>query len=294
MNKKSILLGSAAAVLLFAGSMFQSCTTAKDTKQNILAAEDFTTSENALAGAFEVSDDVASTDDKVKKGGSTILPSGAILTWIDTSFTDGDPVEFSLNFGALGTVPAMGMLCGDGKYRAGIIKIKLTQRYTTVGAKLTVTCADADNYYVGDGTNMYKVTGDLEVERTSTDAVKITTTDVTVKDLLNQTRKFSGIKTITRTAGMSSPGIWGDQYTVTGNGSGVTKDNENYTWNITTPLLKKMESGCAKTFTVGVIEVKNTGSNTSLKVDFDPFTNGACDKTARIYIGTWYKDIEVK
>lgn len=294
MKKSYIFLGAAAMLLLAGGALFQGCTAAKDAKENIQAAEDFSSSENALASAFDVSDDVASTDNRSKKGGSTILPSGAVLNWIDTSFTDGDPVEFNIDFGSLGATPSYGTLCGDGKYRAGVVHITLTKRYTEVGAKLTVKAEDADNYYVGDGTNMFKLTGTLDVERTAQESVTLTTTSCTIKDLLSQTRTFSGTKTITRTAGSSTPGIWGDEYTITGNGSGTTKNGDSYTWNITTPLLKKLQTGCAKTFTVGVIEIKNTSANQSLKLDFDPFQNGACDKTARAIIGNWHKDFEVQ
>lgn len=283
-GKFTILAGLA---LIFALGI-QACkknSTRNSNAENITSAQDFATSETEFAGAFDISDDINQSDVKIKKGSSTVLPSGAIFTWDDSLFTDGDGIEYHVDFSALGSTAPRGMLCNDGKYRAGILHVTVTDRYAIVGAKVTLWTTASDNYYSGDGTNMFKLEGNLNVERTATEELTITITNGKVTDLLGASATFQGTKVIKRIAGASTPGILGDQYEVTGSGSGVNREGDSYTWKITTPLLKKIEAGCARTFVSGVIEIKNITSSTSLKVDFDPYGNAACDKVAKAIIG---------
>ena len=255
-------------------------------KQNITAAEDYAIMETEFSGAFEVSDDVNQTDGKIKKGGSTILPNGAILEFQDSSFTDGDGIEYSVDFGALGTSAPLGIVCQDGRYRAGKLHVKVSERYGVVGTKVEVTAADVDNYYSGDGTNMLRISGKLAIERKTINSLDIVVTDGKAKDV-SGTREFHGQKTITKTAGNGTLGIMDDEYTVRGSGGGKTKAANVFTWaiDVNNPLVKKMEIGCAKTFIKGVIEVKDASATSALKIDFDPYGTAACDRVARATIG---------
>ncbi|MBS3913849.1 MAG: hypothetical protein KG003_14225 [Bacteroidetes bacterium] len=282
------LTGMAAlAILTITG--VQSCKKSADANmdaENITSAQDFATSETEFAGAFDISDDINQSDGKIKKGASTILPSGAVFTWIDTSFIDGDGIEYSVDFGPLKTTTPKGLLCGDGKYRAGILHVTVSARYLNIGTVVAVTAADADKYYSGDGVNMFQLQGTMAITRTGAEEITVVIQNGKVTDMNNLTATFQGTKVIKRIAGGSTPGILGDQYEVTGSGSGVNREGDNYTWQITTPLLKRIEAGCARTFVKGIIEIKNISANRSLKVDFDPFGNGACDRTAKAIIGT--------
>jgi hypothetical protein len=284
MKNVKFLFLAASAVLLTVG--LYSCKAAKDAKDNIASAQDFTSAETEFAGSFDLSDDINQSDGRVKKGGTAILPSGAVVTFVDTSFTDGDGIEYSIDFGPLGTTAPKGMLCGDGKYRAGVIHITASMRYALVGCQVAVSTTSADNFYGGDGTNMFKIEGTVSVTRTAAEVLQIVITSGKLTDPDSKTFTFAGTKTITRTSGTGTPGMWGDVYQVEGSGSGVNREGDSYTWDITTPLIKKMELGCAKTFVKGIIEIKNTTANTSLKVNFDPYNNEACDRIAKAIIGT--------
>lgn len=283
MKKVKILLLAGTAILMAVG--INACQATKDAKDNITSAQDFSSSETEFAGAFDVTDDINQSDGKIKKGGSTILPSGAIFTWIDSTFADGDGIEYDLDFGTLGSSVPKGMLCGDGKYRAGKLHVAVTDRYMNVGAKATISTASADEFYSGDGTNMFKIEGSIAVTRTAAEQLDVVVTGGKVTDGDGKTAEFNGNKTIKRTSGSGTPGMWGDVYEVTGNGGGKNREGDSYTWNITKALVKKMEVGCAKTFVAGIIEIKNTSANTSLKIDFDPYNNQACDRVGKAIIG---------
>lgn len=274
--------------------MVNSCKSVQDTKDNIASAQDFATAETEFAGAFDITDDLNESDGKIKKGASTVLPGGVILSWVDSSFTDGNGIEYVLDFGSVGTSAPYGLLCGDGKYRAGKLRVKVSNRYLLVGSVVQIIASDAENgtpYYSGDALNMFKLEGKITVTRTADQQLTVgveggkVAKDITAGGVTGTFASFQGNKVITRTKGTGTPGIWGDEYEVTGNGSGTNTEGDDYTWKITTPLVKKMELGCAKTFVKGVIEIQNTTANSSIKVDFDPYSNGACDKVVKAIIG---------
>lgn len=279
-----------AGLLVTAG---ESCKAVQDTKESFTSAEDFATAETVFAGTFDMADDVNQTDGKIKKGSSTILPNGAIFTWID-SVMDSDGIKYTLDFGSLGTTTPKGLLCGDGKYRAGKLNVSVSKPYLQVGANATVSAAAGDNYYIGNGLDMFRVEGNLSVTRSAVDSLDIVMTGGKVTNDNGKTATFGGTKAIKRISDGGLAGIWGDVYQVKGNGSGVNVNGENYTWRITTPLLKKMSLGCSRTFVKGVIEVKNDAANNALIVDFDPYTNEACDLAVRVTYGTQSRIINVR
>jgi hypothetical protein len=100
-----------------------------------------------------------------------------------------------------------------------------------------------------------------------------------------KTATNKGTRNVTKISGQSTAGVWGDEYEVTGSGSGVNREGDAYTWRVTTPLLKRLQLGCARTFVKGVISVKNEDAGRSLDVDFDPYNNAACDRTAKAITG---------
>jgi hypothetical protein len=281
MKKIKIILLATTAILLAAG--INSCKKIQDAKDNITSAQDFSSSETEFSGSFDITDDINQSDGKIKKGGSTILPSGAVFTWVD-SVMDGNGISYTLYFGKLGSSAPYGLLCNDGKYRAGKLHVAISGHYLAIGTTGTISSAATDSFFSGDGTNMFMVEGSLAITRTAAEQIDIAVTGGKVTDSDGKTAQFHGNKTIKRTSGSATPGMWGDVYEVTGNGGGVNRQGDNYTWNITKALVKKMEIGCAKTFVIGVIEIQNTTASKSLQIDFDPYNNGACDRVAQATI----------
>lgn len=266
-----------AAALLLVGA--NACKATKDAKDNITSASDFSSAETEFSGAFDVTDDINQSDGKIKKGGSTILPGGAVFTWVD-SVMDSDGIKYIIDFGALGTAAPKGMLCNDGKYRAGKLHVSVSKHYADIGCTAAVSADAADLYFSGDGTNMFGIEGTISVSRTAAEELQVITDGkITNPDL--KTAKFHGTKNIKRTAGASTPGLLGDVYEVTGNGGGTNIDGQDYTWNITKALVKKIEVGCAKTFIQGVLTIQNTSANNNIEIDFDPYNNQACDRVAQ-------------
>jgi hypothetical protein len=59
-------------------------------------------------------------------------------------------------------------------------------------------------------------------------------------------------------------------------------------------LLKRLQQGCARTFVKGVIAIENEDSRNPLEVDFDPFNNAACDRTAKAIYGNRSVNFKVR
>lgn len=267
------------ALSLFAASCEKAL---DDITETTTSAEDLVAAESAMASAFDVVDDISSTDGRVQKAGSTILPDGAIVLFTDSVFTDGDGVDFSVDFGPFNpSAPVNGLLCADGKFRAGRVDISVSTPYTDLGCVMTATFPATSSYYVGTGATMTKVLGRLVATRTGAETATLEVIDGRIENEQGTTA-FKSIKNFKRTVGAGNSGSYGDEYEVTGNGSGTNHSGEEFEMEITETLVKKVQDGCANTFVTGVIELKNKGSNGVLTIDFDPANDAACDSKVEV------------
>jgi hypothetical protein len=253
-----------------------------ETAETIISAEDNSTAENEFTSLFDVVDDF-STNDRRTRAGNTILPSGAIVTFSDSSYTDGDGVECTIDFGPLKTSAPKGLFCLDGRYRSGKIHLSSNMRYFLDSAVVVITINDSDNFYAGnDGVNLTQVMGTVTLSRLSTSSVRIDVDNAKAKNDKGVV-SWQSTRTITKTVD-NGIGILGDQFTITGNASGLNRNGESFTVTIDLPLLKKVELGCARTFVEGKITLKNISSGKTISIDYDPFSNQACDLTAKATI----------
>lgn len=270
-----------AAIVLLAG--FNACRKDKaEVSETIVSAEDNSTAESEFTSLFDVADDFSGNDRRTRAG-NTILPSGAIVSFEDSSFTDGDGVACTIDFGPLKTSAPRGLLCLDGRFRAGKIHLSINKRYAEDSAEVTIQIHDTDQYYAGsNGAEMTRLSGTLNIKRIEASVLRITATNAkAVND--RGTVSWQSSRTITKTVD-AGPGILGDQFTITGSASGVNRNGEHFTVTIDEPLLKKVELGCARTFVKGKITLSNQGTGKSISVDYDPFSNQACDLIAKAII----------
>lgn len=279
MKKSKLMLG----VAVFATMFMFSCRKDKiEALETITSAEDNSTAESEFTSAFDLGDDVASNDGRLKKAGTTILPSGAVLTITDSSFTDGDGKEFNVDFGPLGTSAPFGKLCGDGRYRAGKINFSLSAPYLNVGSILTISISDNDKFYGGNGAEMTQISGTKVITRTQANQYTVAVTNGKATNDKG-TVTWAANRTITRISD-AGPGLLGDVFEITGSASGTNRKGDAFTVTIDLPLKKKIEIGCANTFVKGKLTLKNIDSGKEILIDYDPFNNEACDKTAKATI----------
>ncbi len=266
-----------------AGLMMTGCRKdTNDTVETIVSAEDNSTAENEFTSLFDVADDFSSNDARTRSG-NTILPSGAIVNFTDSSFADGDGVECTIDFGPLKNSLPKATLCKDGRYRAGVVHLSINKRYFMDSVQVVISTSDSDNYYSGsDGVNLTKLTGTLKVKRLSETELNIDVIDAKATNDKG-TVTWQSTRKITKLLD-NGPGLLGDQFQVEGSASGINRNNENFTVNIDVPLLKKIEMGCARTFVKGKITLTNVSSGKTILIDYDPYNNQACDLVAKATI----------
>jgi hypothetical protein len=253
-----------------------------ETLETIVSAEDNSTAENEFTSLFDVADDFSSNDRRTRAG-NTILPSGAIVTFQDSSYTDGDGVEATIDFGPIKNTLPKGKICQDGRFRAGKIHISSNRRYFLDSAEVVITVSDSDKYYAGnDGVSLTQLIGTVKIKRV--DAATLTI-DVLDARAINDkgTVAWQSTRTISKLVDAGA-GILGDQFQITGEASGVNRNGENYTVKIDVPLLKKVEMGCARTFVKGKITLSNTSTGKTISIDYDPYNDQACDLFAKATI----------
>ena len=253
-----------------------------ETLETIVSAEDNSTAENEFTSLFDVADDFSSNDRRTRAG-NTILPSGAVVTFQDSSYTDGDGVEATIDFGPVKNTVPKGRLCQDGRFRAGKIHISSNRRYFLDSAEVVITVSDSDQYFAGsDGVSLTQLIGKVSIKRIDANTLKI---DVVDARAINDkgTVAWQSTRTIVKTVDAGA-GILGDQFEITGEASGVNRNSENFTVKIDVPLLKKVEMGCARTFVKGKITLSNTSTGKTISIDYDPYNDQACDLFAKATI----------
>lgn len=244
------------------------------------SAEDNSMMETEFAAIFDAVEDIATGDTHVYKKSTTILPSGATVNFSDSTFLDGTGVAFCVDYGPLGSEIPHGILCKDGRYRAGSFCVTIDKRFKDKGAEATVTLGS--DYYAGDGETMVKYTGTKTILRLEDNKYQIIVNSATAKSVdieLTWTSNYIITKDIDIPGG-----ILGDEYIVEGKANGVNREGKEFTVTITYPLRKRVEIGCASTFVEGTLEVINTASGNHLAIDYDPFINQACDKIVQVKV----------
>lgn len=249
-----------------------------EVKDNIFSALDNSQAETHFSATFDAAFDVITSDKKFGKTETSIIPSTVDIIFLDSSFDDGDGLEVVVDFGKLGTSEPKGTLCQDGRYRAGKLTIKVNQSIQSSNFRGNVIITDKDSFFTGNGTDMAQLTGTTTISLAGPSSIRV---------VVSNAKLIDGEKIITWSSDRiinqkkdKGPGLWGDEYEVTGTAQGINREGEEFLVTIDTPLLKRLESGCASTFVQGVVTVSAKEGNQVISINYDPYDNSACDKYA--------------
>ncbi len=186
------------------------------------------------------------------------------------------PKKIMIDFGTVGCVGR------DGKTRKGKIKISFSDYLRNYNASATTTFdgysvkgPDADDVEIAVGGTV------VITNKTTTPGTRIFNRQVIDGSLTKPNGNYihwSNDYTFTRVAGQGTPfWFWDDAWTITGNGGGTAKrDNNTYTWTrqILTDLHK---SFACRWFDQGTVQLTINGK--TLVTDFG---NGTCDRFATV------------
>lgn len=232
-----------------------------------------------ILSTFDIVDDLASTDRMVGIEQEVLLPSSAKIILIDSVFIDGDGLEVILDFGSYKKTAPHGTLCLDQVYRAGKLKLELNLPYTAPGSVLSITAAEENPFFSGNGVEMVSFSGKLEIDKSD------------LEEIVIRTDRFHGtIDSIGYTADVdlravrthdAGDGIQNDEMEFTG-GIEVNSLNQSLRLEVFEPLVKKYSSTCANHILSGIVDLYSDQSISEISVDFDPNDDQACDNLVEI------------
>ena len=271
----------------------QSCERINEQKENGLQlATDFCVMQSELASMIEVADEMG--DQTTGKGTPSKFILGALgkaaaVKILDSSFFDGDGIEFEINFGSNKLPLSENQRGYDGKYRAGTMHIKIQSHYIENTSKLELEIDKSDNFWVGANPNQPK---NMAIS-CSTIRQDSKTHSLTIESL-----DFFGQKKISIEGSVQllkltnfNPGVIGNKYQILGKGVLKDSDHEEQNWEIMQPLIKNVVPGCSGEYIKGMLELKDSEKSITTILDYDPFENESCDRIVRITIAGKITDI---
>ena len=201
---------------------------------------------------------------------SGLLSASCATVTVDSSAAPARTI--TVNFGTTNC------LCNDNRYRRGILNFSFTGKYRD---SLTVITVTPQNYFVNDN----QVTGTKTITNKGHNAANHLVYEINaniqiIKSNGGGTISWQSLRQREWIAGESTL-IWSDDiYSITGNASGTTSNNNTFTSVITTPLIRNMAVGCRSHFVSGVLEHTPSGKATR----YIDYGNGVCDDQAVVTI----------
>ena len=282
-----------ALVLSIGLILMQSCERINDHKENgIQLATDYCSMQSDFAAIVEVADQMG--DQTTAKGTPIKFLLDAfgrqtVVRALDTTYFDGDGIEFEIDFGPTSLPLSENQRGYDGKYRAGKMHVKIETHYQEKLSKLEIEINKSDNYWVGRNPSQpHNIAASLSLSRQ----------DSKKHEISIESFEFLGQKAITLNGTFQlnkltsvNPGVIGNNYQLTGSGSLLNSENEKQNWEIKQPLVKKVVPGCSGEFVSGMIELNNNDKSAMISIDYDPFDNESCDRIVRATVAGKNTDI---
>ena len=233
-----------------------------------------------LFSTFDVVDDLATTEELLLKKGNELLPHEVGVVFIDNTFDDGDGVELELDFGSPGSKP-YGILCRDGKYRAGSLRLTFSKKYSELGCDVGIIFPAESPYYSGDGEILNQFIGEIHITRTSLNELTLVSENLNV--ISDGVESFLSSH-ITATKDLDwSVGIINDIVNYEGDFTMET-GNSKLILSTLEPLQKRYTLECAKYIVSGKLSALPSQSASKIEIDFDPYQNNACDNVVSITV----------
>ena len=233
-----------------------------------------------ILSTFDIVQDWSTGDLLYFKKDESLMPSDVVVSYLDTSFIDGDGIKLGFDFGLLRQSP-YGLLCKDGKYRAGYFTVSLNRHPQDIDAKLVIEFPEDNPFYSGNGESMMEISGAMVIKRISDDELKLTTTQLSVIE--NKEAKRVDATIAIRELADNGYGIVNDQLSFDGTLS-VTDNQLTISLATTLPLRKNYPLECAKNIVEGKLNVNISNSISAIDIDFDPDNDAACDNKVSLCI----------
>jgi len=288
----SFVLGLAGLLALGA------CSTENEATDNLTldsteSAEVNTEAENEFTTVFEFVDDEGADLGVATMGGRYAsnerrakgynLPDCGTRTW------DAETRTMTIEFAAQDS-SNQGCQCEDGRTRSGQIVATFSgNQWRTAGSQATISL---NNYFVNGyqrtGTKVVNNQGLVNDQYVYSWAVSNASIETAAG-----TFSWQSAYTITRVAGNGTKTPVDDVLELTGGASGTNRQGGSYSMDITQPLKRLRQRGCARTFVSGQYQITNSNGG-QLQVNYDPTGEELCDWAAQVTVNGESKIISLR
>jgi hypothetical protein len=254
-------------LILASGLIITSCQRERDT--DVSEGEDTVLFERTGDDVYAITDQASTGDLAQYRGCATI-----------THDTLSSPRLLTVDFGTTNC------LCTDGKLRRGKIVTSYTGPFKQAGTVRTTTY---ENFFVNDHQlKGIKIVTNNGVNTSNNPSWTIDTKDTLLKANNGGTATWQSLRTREKTAGTSTPMWADDKYSITGSGSGVKTNGNNWSMTITNPLI--IDHNCVFRIISGIIQFQPQGKALRT-LDYG---NGTCDNDATVTINNKVFNIKFK
>lgn len=199
--------------------------------------------------------------------GNSLLAGCAVVT----RDTVSNPRVTTIDFGS-------GCTGMDGRVRSGKIIVTYDGKYRDPGTTITITF---DNFFV----NGNQILGTKTIHNDGANGNGNLSFSIHVEGSVIRANNAGTITWVSDRvrewiAGEPTPSRDDDQYSVTGTGSGVASNGDEFSLTIVEPLIRNLAPQCRRHFVSGQVLLQRSGRPDKL-VDFG---NGACDDLATVTV----------
>lgn len=208
-------------------------------------------------------------DNKIKD----IVPNNAEITWLDSLTTDGTGVEIKIDFKKVA-------YCSDAILRKGILTLKTLDTKTFMASdSILLETGVNDSFAVRSEQGWYYLFGKISLIQTDLNTFKVSNNLTYSNEIRQNGNYIFDFQLLKEALGFNIP-FSIDNYRIS-NGT-ATFNLTNDTKFTTVCENNFFAAGCYYGFLSGGMTL--TSGSKKAEISFDPFSNGACDKIAKIKI----------
>lgn len=202
-----------------------------------------------------------------------IFPKTAVITWLDSLTSDGDGVELMVNLGH-------GMFCADAVNRKGELLFFTHGTHNFSNAdSIFCTAGVNDSFAVFCEQGWHQMNGDFILISQSLTSFRFSAQCNFSNNKIDNGTINALFSINKENLGFNIPYLT-DNYTISQAGGNILINESSFTFSGTNHF---MGASCLFGFQTGEMEIQGNGQKAIIK--FNPFSNQACDKLAKITLG---------
>jgi len=227
------------------------------------------------------------------ENGNSILGSNCASVSLATGSPNIITIDFHSNW----------CKCWDGRYRKGLFTVSFNGAYRDSGTVITITATEANNYYVSypdDSTRWIKVTGTHTVTNRGHNSNGHLTFDVNVDGKLHintgSDMTWNSQRVREWVSGESTGTPLDDQYSITGNATGISFEGVHFTVSIdqSNPLFVDLTCFAQHLYSCKITKGKFSLTPANKPTRYIDFGTGACDNKATVTVNNVSFEILVR